>query len=372
MRGERPAGFADQHRMLDARVIADFHHLEDDVVGVLLQRVVHRGAEVRLAAVVIHGQAAADVEKFQAGAQRAQLDVKAGAFLQGGLHAADVADLAADVEMQQPQTIKHIPLTENIDDAQHLTCCQAELGCLAACRLPTAGAARVEFRAHAEDWAHAVPVGQRQNEVQFAEHFQHDDNLAAELGPQQGQLDVLPVFIAVADDQAIDRIGQGQHRQQLGLRSRFQTKMIGPAELNDRFDHLPFLIDFDRIHAAVRAAVFHLPDGRGEAGVKVFEAPAQNFGKPDEQRRADAARFNLVHELLQVDRGRRIACGMDHQTAVSTHGEKIAAPRIDAVQLGRIARGPGIARLVGISGTPVGRGLCSDHDALLTTIQCSK
>ena len=49
-------------------VVADALDVEDDVVGVFLQGVVHAGFEIRLRAVVVHAQAPAHVHVLQPGA----------------------------------------------------------------------------------------------------------------------------------------------------------------------------------------------------------------------------------------------------------------------------------------------------------------
>jgi hypothetical protein len=54
-----------------------FERAEDDVVGVLLERVVHRRAEVGLRAVVVDAEAAADVEVAERRAELVELDVEA-------------------------------------------------------------------------------------------------------------------------------------------------------------------------------------------------------------------------------------------------------------------------------------------------------
>ena len=79
----RPARLGDDRRVRHAGLVADALDAEDDVVGVLLQRVVDGRLEVGLRAVVVDAQAAADVEVLDAGADAVQLDVDAGRLGQG-------------------------------------------------------------------------------------------------------------------------------------------------------------------------------------------------------------------------------------------------------------------------------------------------
>ncbi len=78
----------------------------DDVVGVLLQRVVHARVRRGVGAVVVHAQPAADVDVRDVHAQRAQLDVEARDLLQRRLDEPDVGDLAAEVEVDQLQDVQ--------------------------------------------------------------------------------------------------------------------------------------------------------------------------------------------------------------------------------------------------------------------------
>jgi hypothetical protein len=48
-------------------------------------------------------------------------------------------------------------------------------------------------------------------------------------------------------------VGDGQHRQQLRLRSGFQSELVGAAVFENLLHHLALLVDLDRIHAAVGA-----------------------------------------------------------------------------------------------------------------------
>lgn len=62
VRDHRPAALADDDRVIDLGLVADFLDVEDHVVGVFLKAVVDRRAEVGLGAVVIDPQAAADID----------------------------------------------------------------------------------------------------------------------------------------------------------------------------------------------------------------------------------------------------------------------------------------------------------------------
>ena len=66
VRGDGAAGFADDHRVRDLARVAHVGDAIHHVVGVFVERVVHRRGEVGAAAVVVDAEAAAHVDVLQA------------------------------------------------------------------------------------------------------------------------------------------------------------------------------------------------------------------------------------------------------------------------------------------------------------------
>ena len=77
VRDHRPPALGDDRRVRHARLVAHLLDAVDDVVGVLLQRVVGARLESGLRAVVVDAQAAADVDVLEARAEPVELDVHA-------------------------------------------------------------------------------------------------------------------------------------------------------------------------------------------------------------------------------------------------------------------------------------------------------
>ena len=69
--------------------------------------------------------------KLHAGPEAVQLDIDAGHLGQGVLDAADVGDLAAEMEVDQLQAIGHAALLEKLEGVHRLGKRQAELGAIA-------------------------------------------------------------------------------------------------------------------------------------------------------------------------------------------------------------------------------------------------
>jgi len=105
---DRSAALADDVRVRNLLGVADVRNVIDDVVGVFLERVVGGAVKRRPAAVIIHPQAAADVQILDVEPHLVQFGVEARGFLHGLLNDEDVRHLRADVEMQQPETVRQV------------------------------------------------------------------------------------------------------------------------------------------------------------------------------------------------------------------------------------------------------------------------
>ncbi len=135
-------------RMRNAGIVTHGLDVVDDVVRVLLERVVGARFEVGLRPVVVHAQTAADVEILEAGAGAGQLGVDAGGFVERVLHDPDVGDLAPQVEVQELEAVLHPVLLQFIETAQHFSDGEAELRAVASRRLPAPAATRGQLDPH--------------------------------------------------------------------------------------------------------------------------------------------------------------------------------------------------------------------------------
>ncbi len=316
----------------------------DQVGGVLLQRVVDAGFEVGLRAVVVDAQPAAHVEVAQPRPGAAQFHVHAGRLGHGALDLADVGDLAAQVEVQQLEAILHAERLQLFQRAQRLDRRQPELRPVAARRPPAARTPAGQFEPHAQRRPHAHPPGMLENHVQFGELFDHRNDLPADLLCQLDHLDVLGVLEPVAQDGRLV-VGNGQHRQQFGLRSGLQTEAIRPAELEDLRDHLPLLVDLDRVRAAIAALVAVLGDGVLERLVNLLQAVFQDLSEADQDGQRDAAQHQVVDQFLQVDGPFRLLGRVDQQVAPLAHREVGLSPPRDVIKFGCVGHGPAVGGL---------------------------
>ncbi len=339
VRGDGAAAFRDDRRMLHADFVAHLLDVIDDVVGVFLQRVVHRRFEVRLRTVVIHAETAADVHELEAGALLGQLAVDAGRFVQRALDDADVRDLAAEMEVEELEAILHAALLQLFEAAQDLGDRQAELRAEAARRLPAPGSLGRELHAHADVRAHADLLGVLEHQFELAVLFDNRDDLAAHLLRQHRHLDEFEILEAVADDRRVVG-GHRRHGEQFGLAAGFEAKAVLRAEVQHFLDDLALLVHLDRVNADVLALVLVLVDRVLKRAVDLTEPVLQDVGEADQDRYREAAQLQPVDETLQVDAAIGIFGGMDLQVALLGDREVALAPAGDIVEFRRFSGRP--------------------------------
>ena len=324
-------------------LVADALNVIDDVVGIFLQRVVDAGFEIRLRAVVVDAQPAADIQVLQTGAGALQFDVDARCLRHRGLDLPDIGDLTAQVEMEQFEAVLHAGGLHLLQRLQRLAHGQAELRAITARRLPPARPFACQLQPQSDHRPHTDALRVLQDQIQLGVLLHHRDDLPADLLGQHHHLDVLVVFEAVADDGRVV-IGHRQHRQQLRFRAGLQPEMVRAAELENLLDHLPLLVHLDRINAAVSALVAVLGDRILERLVQFAQTMLQDFGEADQDRQRNAAQLQFFDQLAQIDGSRGFLGRMHPQMPVRADGKIALAPTGDVVQLAGICNGPSFGR----------------------------
>src|SRR5215470_4686424 len=92
---------AHNRRMRDAFGVANIHDVPDNVVRVLLQRIIGRTVEIAARSIVIDAQPAADVEITKLMSKFRQLCVISRAFAHCSLDHRNVGHLRSDMEMNK-------------------------------------------------------------------------------------------------------------------------------------------------------------------------------------------------------------------------------------------------------------------------------
>ncbi|MCY1432142.1 hypothetical protein D9M71_481320 [compost metagenome] len=286
--------------MRQALRIAELLEHPDHDASVIVHVVIDRTGVSRVRAIVVHAQAATDIDVVNRQAEVAQLAVVADRFLEAVLVVRQVGDLRAHVEVQQANALVQARRAETLDHRQQLRRRQAELGFLAAGVCPLAR--RQGRQAHAQaDLRLDLERGRFfDHQADFGFFLDHDEHVVAELLAHQRQADELAVLVAVADDGAALR-RQCQHRQQFRLGAGFQAdgNVLGG---DDVFDHRFLLVHLDRVQRGVLALVFQTLDVGVECAGQLTHAVLQDVRETDQQRQGQAAFAQLFDLLEQVDR----------------------------------------------------------------------
>ncbi len=218
MRGERASALGNHIGLRQVVFIAGIDYCRHGVVGILLYGVVHRAfARGAAGAVVVHAQAAADVDKLYAEAKLGKLDIELRCLAKRVFDNAYLVDLAADVEVYELQTVLHVATVEYVDSLQQLAGVEAELALVAPALAPFAGTRARQFDANAHIGPHLEPLRYFGNHAQLVELLDHKVYATTHLLCQQSKLDVGFVLVAVAYDKGVFGYIGGKHCVQLRL-----------------------------------------------------------------------------------------------------------------------------------------------------------
>ena len=172
-------------------------------------------------AVVVHGQAAADVEDAHGSAFADEVDIDAHGLVHGAANRADVGNLAAHVVVNHLQAVEHVLRAQRVDDADGVRHGQTEDAAVARRFAPLAADLGRQLEAHAQARAHPERLGPFEDQVELTGHLKHDQGLHAHLQARQGEVDELSILVAVADDVGLGILHVGKGDEQLGLAAGF-------------------------------------------------------------------------------------------------------------------------------------------------------
>src|SRR6478735_1184684 len=315
MRGDRASALAHDgwygHFRFDARGL----HVRHDVGRVLFELVVFGCVKVGLGAVVVDRETAAHVDVAHLAAELGQLHIDVRRFLHRVLDGDDARDLAADMEVQQLQAVEHVALGQAIDDLDHLRGGEPEFGAVARGICPTADALGRQLGANAEQRLDAELLGGSEYDVDLLQALEHDDDGLVELLRQERGLDVAGVLVPVADDQTADLLHGSECDQKLWLGARLEAEVPLPAARDHFLHQVALLVDLDREHAAINARVLVLGDRFLKRFVDQLDAMTNDVGEANQQRQLEAARFQVLGQLEQVDRLALLGAGRDLDVA---------------------------------------------------------
>ena len=261
------------------------------------------------------------------------------------------------MEVQQPQVGQQAGTAQGLHGGEQIRDREAELGPLPHRAAPAAGTAGGELGADADERCCPQLAAGGDDPLHFIGLLDHHHRLAAEAAGQDRRFDVAAVLVAVADQQSLGVVEQGEGNQQLRLAAGLQAEVPAAAALHQLLHHMALLVALHRKHALVAAAVGVLGDGALEGSVKPLQPVFEDVVEADQQRQAEVAALQLAHQVHQIQRSASLAAGLHDHVAPLAHGEVRIAPAIDAVEGGPVGGAPGGARGGGGAGGGAGSGL---------------
>ena len=243
------------------------------------------------------------------------------------------------MKMQQCEAVFHAAFLEFIQSHQDFVGSQAELGTIAARRLPASGTTCRQFDPHPDLRPHVQLFGVLQDQFQFRVLFNDRNHVPADLLSQQSHLDKLCILESIADDRRLS-FRHGDDCQQFRLAARFQAEAEFTSVFNDFLDNFALLIDFDRIHAGVVAFVVVFLDRVAESFVEHKQSIANNAVESQQHGKIKSTHLQAFDQFLQVNRMCRIAIRMHLHVAVLADGKIAVAPARDFIHFGGVNRTP--------------------------------
>ncbi|MNQ86855.1 hypothetical protein D3C85_1020590 [compost metagenome] len=341
VRGHGAAALGEDMRVRQALRVAELLEHPDHHAGVVVHVVVDRAGIARVGAVVVHTQAAADVDVVHRQAEVAQFGVVADGFLEAVLVVGQVGDLRAHVEVQQAHALVQAGLAETLDHREDLRGGEAELGLLAAGVGPLGRGQGRQAHAQAHLRRDLELGGDVDDELDLGFLLDDDEDVVAELLPHQRQADELAVLVAVADDGAALR-RQRQHGQQLGLGAGFQADgdVLGG---DDVLHHRLLLVDLDRVQGGVDILVFEALDIGVEGTGQLAHALLQDVREAHQQRQAEAGLAQVFDLLEEIDGRALRAARTDFDATGLVDREKAGTPVANAIDTAAVGHGPAAA-----------------------------
>ena len=194
--------------------------------------------------------------------------------------------------VQQLQAVEHVVLAQQVHQFHDLRGREPEQAAVAAALVPVAAHLGGELHAQSQDRLDVEAARAFQDDRQLGRCLDHEDAAVAELQGLQAERDEFLVLVAVADDVAAIGVEARERDQQFGLAAAFEAVAVSGAEAGDLLDHLALLVDLDREHPAIAAAVVQAGDGAREGLVEQGDLRVQQVLDAQQHRHLQAA---LLH-----------------------------------------------------------------------------
>ncbi len=165
------------------------------------------------------------------------------------------------MKVNQAQALGELGLPELLDGEEDFRRVQAELGVVTGRQRPLALAARQQLGPEPDHGLHAGFGGDADDLVKLGQLLDDNDHFFPQLAAEQREADIVVVFVAVADDEALVALVHRERDHQLGLGAGLEAVIVILAGGENLIDDLAQLVDLDGKDAAVGALVTLLLDG---------------------------------------------------------------------------------------------------------------
>ena len=124
-------------------LVAHIHESVNGIVGILLNRIVHRVARNAVArTIIVHAQTAANIHKIEVKSHGSELHIELRSLAKRILDAANLRDLATDMEVNQLQAVGHLMVLQEVEGFEKFAGVQSEFATVATAFLPFAATRR--------------------------------------------------------------------------------------------------------------------------------------------------------------------------------------------------------------------------------------
>ncbi len=162
--------------------------------------------------------------------------------------------------------------------------------------------------------------------------FDHNHRLSAEAPRQDRCLDVEAILVAVADQQRIRVIEQGQGNQQFGLASGLKPEVPAAPAAHQLLHHVALLIAFHREDTLVTALVAVLGDRALKCGVKPLQPVFQDVVEANQKGQAEVATAQLGHQIHKVKTAAAFSLRLNADVSAAVDREVGLTPAVEPVE----------------------------------------
>ncbi len=202
-----------------------------------------------------------------------------------------------EMEVDQLENVEPSTAPQMLDRFHELRGGESELRTLATALRPSPVAGGTQLDADPRHGHDPEIIRGLQQHIDLAQLLDDDEDLVAQPLAHQRQPHELFILVAVAHDHVVRRVRQRQHRLQLGLRTAFETDAVGLPGSHDLLDHVPLLVDLDRVHRGVAARVSELLDRLREPRADRGQPRPEDVRKAQQHGKRDALLLQIARHV---------------------------------------------------------------------------